>query len=293
MVQDYIDSINENHYRRNITLGEIKVAQARDSDGTVIYEAVYSQVIDNLVNNKGVSVPKQITWPRPIPQPTGPWITSTLSIFDSYTYYDPIPTITVYTNTNPTLSTVLNVGSTEGIQVYMELTGSNVTNKTDGTPPIVTAVGTNTVTVDTAQLLTPNQLVYFNSPVYTALDNDALAINTLYPASLTNMRLQIIDQLGQINTSGILPLWMTSQQENGAIVGYTPAWVIAYAKPGYGSLIKANIEAKWPYKLNQINFGVDRFEIDLSIVANPPTPTNIDDAYVIFRQKNILPNSTI
>jgi hypothetical protein len=207
-----------------------------------------------------------------------------------------MPVITVYNVTStPSLTQVLNVQSTDGIETYMELTGSNVTNKSDGTPPIVTLIDTvnKTVTVDVQQLLVPNQLLYFNAPVYTSLDNDTLAITQLYPASLTNMRLQIIDQLGQINTSGILPLWMTSQQSNGAIVGYTPAWVIAYAKPGYGQLVKANIEKYWPYKLNQINFGVDRFEIDLSVVANPPTPTNVDDAYVIFKQKNILPNSTI
>jgi hypothetical protein len=274
-------------------LGEIKVAQARDANGNFIYEAVYSSVIDNLINNNGVSIPKSINWPRPIPQPTGPWITSTLSLFDSFTYYDPVPTITVYYGLNSMNSTMLSVQSTEGISVNMQLTGTGVTNKVDGTPPIVTAINGNVVTVDTAQTsLVANQLVYFNSPVYTSLTNDATAVDILYPASLPDMRLQIIDQLGQINTSGLLPAWMTSQQSNGSVVGYTPAWVIAYAKPGYGAMIKANIEKYWPFTLNQINFGVDRFELDLSITSTNPTPSNENDAYVIFTKKNILPDST-
>jgi len=44
-------------------LGEIKTAQALDDFGNVIYEVVYSQVVDNLVNNDGESVGKSVTLP--------------------------------------------------------------------------------------------------------------------------------------------------------------------------------------------------------------------------------------
>jgi hypothetical protein len=46
------------------------------------------------------------------------------------------------------------------------------------------------------------------------------------------MREQVEDVLGTVNNTNILPLWMTSQQIDGNTLGFTPAWVIAYCKPG-------------------------------------------------------------
>ena len=59
----YVASLDINHYWKNITLGPIKVAQAIDSSGNVIYDVVYSEIMDDLVNNVGVSVGKQVTLP--------------------------------------------------------------------------------------------------------------------------------------------------------------------------------------------------------------------------------------
>lgn len=82
---EYITAVTKNHYWRNITLGEIKTAIARNQyTGEVIYEVVYSSVYDNLVNYgaettydvtkqativtpAGKSVSKTVLWPRPIP----------------------------------------------------------------------------------------------------------------------------------------------------------------------------------------------------------------------------------
>jgi hypothetical protein len=63
---DYVASLNLNHYWKNLVLGEIKTAQARDDLGNIIYEVIYSEVIDNLVNNDGVSVDKQVVLPFPL-----------------------------------------------------------------------------------------------------------------------------------------------------------------------------------------------------------------------------------
>jgi hypothetical protein len=83
-IQEYIASVTQNHYWRNITLGELKTAVARDNDNNIIYEVVYSEVIDNLVNPQGVSVPSSIYWPIPIDLGLGPWYTSVTDIFTSY-----------------------------------------------------------------------------------------------------------------------------------------------------------------------------------------------------------------
>ena len=82
--EEYVAAITKNHYWRNITLGELKTAVARDDNGNIIYEVVYSQVIDNLVNPQGVSINEEIYWPRPIPLELGPWYTSETDIYSSY-----------------------------------------------------------------------------------------------------------------------------------------------------------------------------------------------------------------
>jgi Putative Ig domain len=84
-INQYIEAIKyKNHYWRNLTLGELKTAVAKDDAGNIIYEVVYSEVIDNLVNPAGVSVPKTIYWPRAIDLNLGPWYTSVTNIFTSY-----------------------------------------------------------------------------------------------------------------------------------------------------------------------------------------------------------------
>jgi hypothetical protein len=163
-IADYYSSLYENHYWKNLVLGSIKTAQARDGRGNVIYEVVYSEIIDDLVNQQGQSVSKQVELPYPIDYATQ----------------------------------------------------TNVT--------------------------------------------------TVYPNSLVNMRDQVIDTVGQV--SNILPLWMTSKQANGQILGFTPAWVIAYVKPGEAERIAYYIRTEFGQQLNLVDFEVDRYELDRWLTKN-------------------------
>jgi hypothetical protein len=208
---------------------------AKNSNGDIIYEVVYSEVIDNLVNPQGQSVPMSIYWPTPIDLGLGPWYTSVTNIFTS----------------------------------YIEL---------------------------------------LNQKYYTSLTPGFA--RQLYPNSLYNMRTRVGEVVGQVYNSSLLPLWMTSQQSNGSTLGYTQAWVICYTKPGLANAIKTNIEANWPYTLNQINFEIDRFSVNKSATydydnnLNPaawtglpsasPTPDPLDskDFYVLFPRQTILPDET-
>jgi hypothetical protein len=65
-LDEYVASLNLNHYWKSLVLGKIKTAQALDNNGNVIYEVVYSEVIDNLVNNDGISVSKEVVLPFPL-----------------------------------------------------------------------------------------------------------------------------------------------------------------------------------------------------------------------------------
>lgn len=163
-IADYYSALYENHYWKNLTLGEIRTAQARDSRGRVIYEVVYSQIIDNLVNNEGESVGKQVVLP------------------------------------------------------------------------------------------------------YTVNDADGNPVQVVYPNSLVDMRDQVIDTVGQI--SNILPQWMTSIQANGQVLGFVPAWVIAYVKPGQADRVAYYIRTQFGERLNLIDFEVDRYELDRSLTKH-------------------------
>lgn len=187
-LDDYVASLNLNHYWKNLVLGEIKTAQALDDNGNVIYEVVYSEVVDNLVNNDGVSVDKQVVLAFPI-----------------------------------------------------------------------------------------------NA-------DDSSEIDSVYPNSLQNMRTQVIDTVGQV--SNVLPRWMLSYQPNGRILGFTPAWVIAYTNPGQSGQIAYNINTLFASQLNLIDFKVDRYELDNFLTKNwdragqhwipqPPTLTTFDFSHAL------------
>ena len=163
-LDEYVDSLELNHYWKNLVLGEIRTAQALDDAGNVIYEVVYSTVVDNLVNNDGESVGKQVVLPFPI-----------------------------------------------------------------------------------------------NA-------DDSTQIDSVYPNSLQNMRDQVIDTVGQV--SRVLPRWMLSRQANGTVLGFTPAWVIAYVKPGQSGQIAYNIQTLFQSQLNLIDFKVDRYELDNFLTKN-------------------------
>jgi hypothetical protein len=179
-IDAYISSLDINHYWKNLVLGSIEVAQAIDSTGTVIYEVVYSRIIDDLVNAQGESVSKEVTLP------------------------------------------------------------------------------------------------------YTVGTGPAAGITTVYPNSLINMRDQVIDTVGQI--SNVLPLWMLCKQANGQTLGFTPSWIIAYAKPGRGEQLAYYIGQDFAERLNTIDFKVDRYELDNLLTKNwdreeqywgPPHPPSL------------------
>jgi len=181
---DYVSSLYLNHYWKNLVLGEIATAQALDPvTGDVLYEVVYSRIIDDLVNSSGESVGKQVVIPYPI-----------------------------------------------------------------------------------------------NA-------NDSTEIDVVYPNSLINMRDQVIDVVGQ--TSNLLPLWMLSKQSNGRVLGFTPAWVIAYVNPGQSGQVAYNIRTQLGTSLNLVDFEVDRYELDRALTHNwspeynqwepqPPAETTFD-----------------
>ena len=90
---EYINAVTKNHYWRNITLGEIKTAVAKNPAGEVIYEVVYSEVIDNMANMEPPEsttvrdvISTEVYWDNPINLLQGPWYTSIIDIYTSYSF---------------------------------------------------------------------------------------------------------------------------------------------------------------------------------------------------------------
>jgi len=156
-----------------------------------------------------------------------------------------------------------------------------------------------------ASLINNTQLPISNNT--TLVSETTTSVRELNPSSLINMRSQITSTIGRYLDSSVLPTWMTSQQLNAEPLGFLESWVLCYALPGQGQTIIDNINSNWPYKLNQIDFTVDRYIIDKSLSYNfntnfthpfwsklpsatpAPNPLNSDDLPVLFPRKTILP----
>lgn len=113
-----------------------------------------------------------------------------------------------------------------------------------------------------AQGESPGQSVPVPYPFIDPVDGST-EVTEVYPNSLIEMRNQVIDTVGQY--AQVLPLWMTSKQGNGRVLGFTRAFVIAYCQPGKGDQLAYNIRTQWGERLNLVNFDVDRYILDRSL----------------------------
>jgi hypothetical protein len=159
----------------------------------------------------------------------------------------------------------------------------------------------------TAGRFSVNNKAPYAAPLgYTFLGEQNLElVRQVYPNSLVDMRTQVVDVVGQVGYCGDvpLPLWMTSEQTNGRVLGFIPAWVIAYTIPGRSDEIAYYINTKWQGQLNEIDFTVDRYILDseLSRHWDPdtqqwvPTPGNITtfDRYGYTQPLNPIGNVSI
>jgi hypothetical protein len=135
---------------------------------------------------------------------------------------------------------------------------------------------------------------------YPVTNNNGDQVSVVYPNSLINMRDQVIDTVGQVSPA--LPLWMVSKQTNGTVLGFVPAWVMVYVRPGEANRVIYNINQQFKQKLNIIDFKVDRYELDRSQTHNwdsatdswipsPPESTIFDENTTIFDMGSVVFNS--
>jgi len=76
-LEKYIDAIQKNHYRRKIVLGPIDTAVATDDNGNILYEVVYSKIIDDLESIDGNKLADDLHWYKNISLRQGSFVTNT------------------------------------------------------------------------------------------------------------------------------------------------------------------------------------------------------------------------
>lgn len=310
----YEAALRQSFYWRYITLGPLATAVAKDSAENIIYEVVYSQIIDNLVTDNGTSIARKIGFPNAVISVTGPYWTSWETIYTSNTYFDLTP-LTKALVAAATSTATISLNNVTDLVIGMQVTGFpgvTITNAGDGTPPIITAINTslNTISLSVPQTIVNKAQLIFNEPIVTSNTDTTDGSVELYPNSLPNMREEIEEMVGQLPTANLLPTWMTSQQPNGSVLGYVPAWVICYTKPDDSANVLSSMNSYLSSNdltLNQIGFELDRIEVDRSMsytwgttafdawppILPPATSSvsvdnNSQDSFINFPRKTIL-----
>lgn len=287
-IDEYVASVTKNHYWRNITLGQISTAVAKNEQGEILYEVVYSNVIDNLINPEGVSVSKEIYWPRLIDLNQGPWYTSITDIYTSYEYRD-----------------ITYIETQDFHPIYTQNIEYLLTQQ--GLPTFYTSL-----TPGYARLLYPNSLPNMRQQVADVLGQEFDF--RLLPAWMTSQQLNG-------STLGYTPAWVICYCKPRIIVNGQALTYDEFKETGlnrndyksYAEQIAYNINNNWKdelgynKRLNEINFQIDRFTVDKSITYNydkntsPPSwtglpsaspvpdPLDSKDFYVLVPRKTILP----
>lgn len=113
------------------------------------------------------------------------------------------------------------------------------------------------------------------NPFYDRQGNE---YNFITPNAFGNMQNQMVSYIGYAN-KGALPPWMTSNQptDDGGFIaplGFKRALVLAYTVPGAADKIAYRLRES-RYELNQIDFTVDRYQLDNSYSDNYEPTTDI------------------
>ena len=334
-VEEYIAATEKNFYNKSLTLGQLNTAIARDENGNILYEVVYCNIIDDLLKYQSdadidyrysVSLPIELLqfWPRFINLNLGPWYTSVTNIYASYALViNSVPTY--YTSLTPGFARLLYPNSLDNMRDRLEIElGYNddyrklplwmTSQQRDGrtlgfTPawviaytkpsPVITALATETInSLDCVVLSTVEDINVGGRIVFTGSTFGNISSNTTY---------YVID----VGVPGYANAVVLSTTENGPAVSLfdeTGTMTATFFMGSYAEIIKDNIMNDWNYKLNDIDFKIDRVSVDKELTYNydpvtetwaeypsatpVPNPTNSEDFYVLFPQTTILPPDT-
>jgi hypothetical protein len=108
--------------------------------------------------------------------------------------------------------------------------------------------------------LGPEYVIDLTDKINAWLSDTGVSYSVVYPNSFTNMSSAVSGALG-FQHQGSLPDWMTSTQDDGRVLGFTNAVVLAHTVPGASKLIAYRLNSQG-LQFNNIDFVIDRYSLD-------------------------------
>ena len=266
-IENFVALTSKNHKKKRYRVGDLKTAIAKvPGTDNEVYEVLYLDVIDpseptsgrtkvsyNIKNTKKIKVnsvkatPKDMfyDWPEKpsfvVPSRSKSIVVTLGEEFELVTRDDGIFDLLWQDN--------IEVDTRVNTHILEILQGLGPVNMLRPTPE-------NVITIDN-----------------TAIKSSQTQDNIRYISNITNMR-DAIKTVG-VTERNFVPLWMrTSQGTNVNELGYTPALVLCYTKPGKAAIIKSAIEANG-FNFKQFDLEMDRYIIDSTL-------TSSQEKYILF-----------
>lgn len=248
----YASAVIRNYYDRPLYFGDVKVAIAKNTDGSTEYELVYVEIVDPYEIN-GVSVQEKIALPFDY---------DTLTVDYNKIRVDDIETITKYD-----LEGTAPIGINDVYPSSITLMQKHLETVTLQKTGAFTSVPTENIEDWGFIIDTPDPL----------LEEDWGLVSER--VSTYEDFLLVIERLTKDDR--FRPLWMnTSQDGSGIPIGFVKAVPICYAKPGFSDKIVSIIN-KSGFDFKSLNFTIDRL-----IIQNPVGETG--DKYIKFNNREII-----
>lgn len=272
-VQEYVSVLNLYSKRKQYRIGEIKTAIAKElGTQNVLYEVVYADILDPNMPPKGKKTKKTY-----LHLDKTPLIINDAHYDNVDEFYDSDPyKIRVITRNedNPVYTVefrgYLEIGVRDDDDFLYYLTNKiPVLTALNNIVDVALEVGANT-----NYKIRPRfaNVVTVDFDLYTA---DATIKNKKTISNIQNLRDSILP-LGETEKD-FLPLWMQTPQDTVAELGYVPAMVLCYCKPGTSQDILNRIKKK-NITLKELNLDIDRALID-------NTENNNNEQYIVFQNK--------
>lgn len=271
-IEQYVSVLNLYSKRKQYRIGDIKTAVAKElGTQNILYEVVYADVIDPSMPAKGKTKKSYIHLDKT------PLIINDAHYDNVDEFYDSDPyKIRILTrNEDNPIYTVefrgfFEIGLRDSEDFIYYLTNTvTVLTAINNIVDIAMEVGANTnykIRPRNANVIT----VDFD--LYSA---DATIKNKKIISNIQNLRDGILP-LGETEKD-FLPLWMQTPQNTVAELGYVPAIVLCYCKPGKSQEVIDNI------KKNKINLKELNLDIDRALIDN--TENSNDDQFIVFQNK--------
>jgi len=262
-IAEFVAATAKNHKRKQYRIGELKSAVAT-TPGTrnAVYEVIYLEVIDPSDPGPGIRTRKNFRIST-----TTKLSTDTVRDTPTDTFYDYLDKPQFAINLRGKQITI-TLG--EDFIIETKNDGEKIINWTDG---LVVDGRTEDKLLAITEGLGPT---YVQRPDYAntikadtdALDASMSTDNKRYISNIFNMRDNIRD-LGETDRN-FVPLWMRSPQQGSVNeLGFTPAIVLCYCKPGTSDIILSAIRAS-NFNFSQFNLDIDRYILDSTDISSEP-----------------------